>query len=659
MSATVLHAIVIEDNEDDAILMVREVQRNDYDVQWQRVQTAPEFRAVLARGPIDVILADYTLPQFSAPDALAILRESDLDIPFLVVSGTIGEDTAVALVKSGANDYVMKKNMRRLGQIVERELREVASRRRRAEIERALRDSEEQYRTLFESMNIGVVYQNTDGAIISANPAAQRILGLTLDQMQGRTSTDPRWKPVHEDGSPFPGEEHPAMVALRTGQEVRDVTVGIANAQDGECRWLRVSAVPQFRPGERSPYQVFATFEDITASRRTEAEKDAMQAKLLQSQKMEAIGELAAGVAHDFNNLLTGILGNVAIMRGAVAPRDQLLEYLNAMELSARRAADLTRGLLTFGRSAVVMPIPMDPKAAVENALLIVQQSLPATIDIVRDYAPNLWTIVMDQSQLTQIVLNLAVNARDAMNGRGTITIHVQNMAVDEAHASSHELARPGDFVRVSIHNTGPAIPSEIMEHLFEPFHTTKPSGTGLGLSIVYGAVQQADGWITATSDPQAGTTFDIFLPRSFQEQSAPSAPAVRDTAASNVCRGTILIVEDEPVVSAVVQTLLSRNGCQALTARDGASALATLREYTGTVDLVLLDMTMPGMTTREIVPALRVIVPTVPILLTSGYASGDEITSLLDSGAVQGFLPKPYDLQQLMATVHTLLPAT
>lgn len=656
MSATVLHAIVIEDNEDDTLLMIREVQRNDYDVQWQRVQTAPEFRTALTTGPCDVILADYTLPQFSAPDALVILRESGLDIPFLVVSGTIGEDTAVALVKSGANDYVMKKNMRRLGQIVERELREVASRRRRAEIEHALHDSEERYRTLFESMSIGVVYLNPDGTITSANPAAQHILGLTLDKMQGRTSLDPGWKAIREDGSPFPGEDHPAMVALRTGQEVRDTIMGISNAQDEEYHWLRVNAVPQFRPGEQSPYQAYAMFEDVTASRRTAAEKEAIQARLLQSQKMEAIGELASGVAHDFNNLLTGILGNVTIMRSIVTQGDPLLEYLNVMELSARRAADLTRGLLTFGRSAVVMPVPTDPNTAVENALSIVKESLPATIDIVHDYTSAPWTILIDQSQMIQIILNLAVNARDAMEGKGTLTVHVQNTSVDESYARSRTFARPGDFVHLSLHNTGPAIPDEIMQHLFEPFHTTKPTGTGLGLSIVYGAVQQAGGWITATSDPKAGTVFDIFLPRCHQDPCAPTAPAAPDVSTANVCSGTILIVEDEPVVCAIAQALLARSGCMALTAQDGASALAVMQDHMGIIDLVLLDMTMPGMTTQEIVHAFRALSPSIPILLTSGFTSGDAVKRMLDDGIVQGFLPKPYELRTLLDSVQKLL---
>ncbi|MHB8071119.1 MAG: response regulator [Candidatus Cryosericum sp.] len=659
MSALILHAIVIEDNEDDAVLMVREVQKYGYDVQWQRIQTPAEFRAALADASLEIILADYTLPQFSAPDALAILKESGLDIPFLVISGTIGEDVAVALVKSGANDYVMKKNMRRLGQVVDRELREVASRRRRAEIERALRESEERYRTLFESMNIGVIYQNPDGAIKSANPAALRILGLTQDQIQGRTSLDPRWKAIHEDGSPFPGEDHPAMIALRTGEMVHDVTMGISRAQDEDYIWLRINAVPQFRAGERSPYQVYAMFEDITASRRAAAEKEAIQARLQQSQKMEAIGELASGVAHDFNNLLTGILGNVAIMRSIVPQGDPMVEYLNATELSARHAADLTRGLLTFGRSAVVIPVPMNPNTAIDNALVIVQQSLPATMSIIRDEEPAPWTILMDQSQVTQIILNLAVNARDAMDGKGKLTVRIRNATIDEEYARSHAFARPGDFVQLSLHNTGPAIPDEIMQHIFEPFHTTKPSGTGLGLSIVYGAVQQAGGWIIATSSPGAGTTFDIYLPRCNQEPRIQSAPAASGVSPVNVCKGMVLVVEDEPVVSAVVQVLLERSGCTALTAQDGMSALAALREHAGLVDLVLLDMTMPGMTTGEIIPALRALAPAVPILLTSGYTSGDEVARLLNSGSVQGFLPKPFDLQQLLATINAFIRTT
>jgi len=211
---------------------------------------------------------------------------------------------------------------------------------------------------------------------------------------------------------------------------------------------------------------------------------------------MEAIGELAGGVAHDFNNLLTGILGNIAIMRSSLPPADPLLENLTAAETAARQAADLTKGLLTFSRSAMVLPIPMNITAALDATLALLKQSLPATMDVVRDYEQTAWNVLMDQSQITQVLLNLAVNARDAMKGKGTLTIRTRNVTVDTAYVHEHSYGRTGEFVRLSVSDTGPGIPPEILQHLFEPFHTTKPtgSGTGLGLSVVYGAVKEAGG---------------------------------------------------------------------------------------------------------------------------------------------------------------------
>src|SRR5664279_2803685 len=248
--------------------------------------------------------------------------------------------------------------------------------------------------------------------------------------------------------------------------------------------------------------RVSGSFQDITERKQAEAQ-------LRQSQKMEAIGELAGGVAHDFNNLLTGILGSITLMHSTLPPTDPLLENLNAAEASARQAGDLTKGLLTFSRSAVVLPVPINLTAALDVTLALLKQSLPATMNIVRDYEQTAWNVLVDQSQITQILLNLAVNARDAMEGRGTLTVRARNEVVAEEYVRIHPFARTGEFVHLSVTDTGPGIPPAILEHLFEPFHTTKPpgSGTGLGLSIVYGAVKQAGGWITSVSTDGVGKT--------------------------------------------------------------------------------------------------------------------------------------------------------
>jgi PAS domain S-box-containing protein len=421
---------------------------------------------------------------------------------------------------------------------------------------------------------------------------------------------------------------------------------------------------------------------DITDRKRAEAEKEAIQAQLLQSQKMEAIGQLAGGVAHDFNNMLTGILGNIALMRSTLPPADPLLENLNAAETSARQAADLTKGLLAFSRRAVVLPVPINLTAALDATLALLKQSLPATMNIVRDYEQTAWNVLLDQSQMTQIMLNLAVNARDAMKGKGTLTIRARNVTVDTSYVHEHSYARTGEFVHLSVTDTGPGMSSEIMQHLFEPFYTTKPvgSGTGLGLSIVYGAVKQAGGWITAgftegvgkntpriertsSGEPTphigqtcSGATFDIYLPRCLEESTqsfTPSPPSV------DIRGGTVLVVEDEPIVRGVAQALLSRSGYTVLTAPDGASALNVLRENPVGIGLILLDMTMPGMTNGEVVQAIRALDPTVPILLNSGYTSNGTVKKMLEEDSVQGFLGKPYDLDQLLNTVDQLMKRT
>jgi two-component system cell cycle sensor histidine kinase/response regulator CckA len=261
----------------------------------------------------------------------------------------------------------------------------------------------------------------------------------------------------------------------------------------------------------------------------------------------------------------------------------------------------------------------------------------------------------VDQSQVTQIVLNLAVNARDAMRGKGTLTIRTRNEVLEEEYVARHPSARTGEFVHLSVTDTGPGMSPEVMQHLFEPFYTTKPpgSGTGLGLSIVYGAVEQAGGWITVTSTEGAGATFDIYLPRCLEESKEFLAPSPVLAYAGG---GTVLVVEDEPLVCAVAQAFLSRSGYTVLTAMDGVSALSVLHEHPTDVRIILLDMTMPGMTTDEIVQAIRALDSSVPILLNSGHTSSDAINLMLEKNTVQGFLGKPYTLSELVGKVQELL---
>jgi PAS domain S-box-containing protein len=797
-----LRIIIIEDSPDDALLIVREVEHAGYVVQAQRVQTAEELRDALAQGTWDLVLADYSLPHFSATEGLAILKETGLDVPFIIVSGKIGEEMAVQLMKDGATDYVMKDRLSRLGPAVQRELREADERRRKRDAEQALAESEKRYRLLVESQTDLIVRTDPEEQLLYASPTYCALFGKTPQELMN-SSYQPL---VHPDD--LPSVEHTVVDLFHPPPsyhyEERAMTVGgwrwiewtahaeldtqgtvvaiVGSGRDitdrkqmeeklrmseadlqqaqavahvGSWRWdiahdefvwsdemCRIFGVaphaftgsvqdviaraihpddrarieesnraiikdhnPQpleyrivwpdgsvhtvwVKPGEMTlddkghVSSLTGVVLDITDRKRAEAERGTMQAQLLQSQKMEAIGQLAGGVAHDFNNMLTGILGNIALMRSTLPPADPLLENLNAAETSARQAADLTKGLLAFSRRAVVLPVPINLTAALDATLALLKQSLPATMNIVRDYEQTAWNVLLDQSQMTQIMLNLAVNARDAMKGKGTLTIRARNVTVDTSYVHEHSYARTGEFVHLSVTDTGPGMSSEIMQHLFEPFYTTKPvgSGTGLGLSIVYGAVKQAGGWITAGStegvgkntpriertssgEPTphigqtcSGATFDIYLPRCLEESTqsfTPSPPSV------DVRGGTVLVVEDEPIVRGVAQALLSRTGYTVLTAPDGASALNVLRENPVGIGLILLDMTMPGMTNGEVVQAIRALDPTVPILLNSGYTSNGTVKKMLEEDSVQGFLGKPYDLDQLLNTVDQLMKRT
>jgi PAS domain S-box-containing protein len=527
---------------------------------------------------------------------------------------------------------------------------------------------------LIETAPEGIAITDTQGSVMRVNAEFVRMFGYEVDEAVGQSIDDLVVPPARQ--------EEARELTKSTGQGSEILLETVRRKKDGTLVDVSLIGAPILIAGKQEA--LYAIYRDITERKQAEAQ-------LRQSQKMEAIGTLAGGVAHDFNNLLAGILGNIALMRSSLPPADPLLENLNAAETSARQAADLTKGLLTFSRSAMVLPVPMNITVALDATLVLLKQSLPATMEIARDYEQTAWNVLLDQSQLTQILLNLAVNARDAMKGKGALTIRMRNVTVDTAYVHEHSYARTGEFVRLSVSDTGPGIPPAILEHIFEPFHTTKPvgSGTGLGLSIVYGAVKQAGGWITAVSTegvgktaprkhpseaplglgehPRgdwenilgsieqtcSGATFDIYLPRCLDKPKQSFTPS---SLSVNVCRGTILVVEDEPVVCAVAQAFLSKSGCAVLTAVDGASAIDILKDQRANVELVLLDMTMPGMTTGEVVQAIRALDPTVPILLNSGYTSNGTVKRMLDEGTVQGFLGKPYELSQLLERIQQLL---
>ena len=383
-----------------------------------------------------------------------------------------------------------------------------------------------------------------------------------------------------------------------------------------------------------------------------------MTTRLLQAQKMDALGLMAGGIAHDFNNLLTGILGNLSLMKDQAGTDAALHEPLVQSEQAARRAAELTHSLLAFSRNGSSTPAVIDLNQSIDLTLQAIARILPPSVSMMRDLAPDLWNVCADPIQVTQLVINLVVNARDAMHGSGTLTLRTANAWIDEQFVATHPEARAGDHVVFAVTDTGDGMSDEVRQHLFEPFFTTKPMGhgTGLGLSVVYGAVHQAKGWILVDTAVGQGTTFSIYLPRSLDQVRPAAAPPTlsHDHPANHE---TVLVVDDEDMILQLTRRMLERDGYRVLTASSGSSALSLLGETSENIDLVLLDMTMPGMTGDQVLWELRRLGCTVPVLISSGYSLGGSIQELLGApGGADGFLPKPYSIQQLSAAVTTAL---
>jgi PAS domain S-box-containing protein len=518
----------------------------------------------------------------------------------------------------------------------------------REKTELALRESEKRHRQLFETMPQGVVFQDLEGKIVYANPAAEKILGLKSELMLGRTSEDPRWRSIHEDGSEFPGDTHPAMVALRTGQLIKDVVMGVYNPLYDQRRWIKISAVPLFRPGEEKPYQVYTTFEDITDYKQ-------LQAQFLQSQKMEAVGVLAGGVAHDFNNLLTVIRGYAEILLENLAPNNPLRGDVEQILHAGKQAASLTAQLLAFSRKQMLQPKTLLLNAIINDLGKMLGRLLGEDIDLVLRIQSDLGLIHADPGQIQQVIMNLVVNARDAMPRGGTLIIETSNSDLNEEDVRKYPFVKPGAYVMLSIRDNGMGMDAATQARIFEPFYTTKApgEGTGLGLSTVYGIVRQSGGFIWLDSEPNKGTTFRIYFPR--LEGQAVLLTDEQDMEPASGGGETILVVEDDVSVRALACRILRGRGYTVMEASNGKDALAAVRACTQQIDLVITDVVMPEMSGAELASQLEAVRPGIRILYVSGYANrGMESQAKLDPRVA--FLQKPFTIQQLVRKGQSVL---
>lgn len=522
---------------------------------------------------------------------------------------------------------------------------------KRKRAETALRESRERFKLLYERAPIA--YQSLDerGHFLEVNQAWLDVLGYDRKEVIGRWFGDflsP--ESVEHFKRSFPCFKAEGEIHRVRFQMIKKDGSQILVEYDGKIGF------DEFGEFE----QTHCVLQDITERQRAEEEKDKLEAQLRQSQKMEAIGQLAGGVAHDFNNLLTVILGNADLLLARVSRSPAALQQADArtnledIKAAGYRAAALTQQLLVFSRKQTARLEVIDLRRLVGEVEKMLRRLIREDIALDVTVAPGIGRIRADAGQIEQTIINLVLNARDAMPHGGRLTVVCENVTLDAAHAAAHPGAKVGPHVRLLVRDTGVGMDADTMDHMFEPFFTTKPvgQGTGLGLSTVYGTVTQAGGHITATSDPGVGTTFFVHFP-AVDEPLDPSAPLepIRELGGDEV----VLVCEDEPLVRSVTCYTLRSAGYTVLEAENGKRALEVWAEHTGSIDLLVTDVVMPVMNGPELVQAIRAQQPDLRVVFVSGHAA-DVLQDEVGSGPRQEFLQKPYTPTQLLRQIRELL---
>jgi len=507
-----LRVLLVEDSEDDTALIVRELKRAGYDTDFKRVDSHDALKSVLALQDWDLVISDFSMPQFSGTDALKLVRTMGSDAPFIFVSGTMGEDTAVAALKEGAQDYLVKTNLKRLVPAVQRELREAEERRERKRLE----------------------------------------------------------------------------------QHVQ------------------------------------------------------------QLQKFEAIGRLAGGIAHDFNNTIGAVMGWAEMGCDETKPGTRLHERFERIRDQAVWAGKLTSQLLTFARRQVLQPREVNLNTLIDEGMKLLQRIIGEHLEVRVLTDPSLKLTLVDPTQVEQALMNLCLNARDAMPEGGTLTIETQNVEIGEEYCRHHPSGKPGRYVMLSVSDTGVGMDKATLDRVFEPFFTTKEMGrgTGLGLATVYGAVKQHEGFIYAYSEPGSGTVFRLYFPVLIGA-AAPRVIQVEEPPQKGT--GTILLADDYEGIRESTREMLLALGYEVITARDGAEAIQLFKLNADRIDMVLLDVVLPSYSGPEVYSQISAIRTGTKVIFASGYTAENALLkSAIQKGTI--VLQKPFSMSRLSRAIRDVL---
>ena len=634
--AGVLRVLLLEDDPRDAELLLYTLRKTGLSVSADVCGTFADFKALVAAQPYAVLFGDYALPDSDGLHVIQWLRESGVKTPFILVTGALGDEMAIECIKAGADDYVLKHNLRRLPMVLQRTLAEQQLRFERDWAERELRESEYQYRLMFEANPHPMwVCDRETRRFLAANEAALRhygysvaeFLAMKLDDIQARQGLAELLQYFLPN---VIREEHRLCKQKTKNGSVIDVEISF-----GSIVFRGVEAV-------------LLLASDVTAQRRLEK-------RLLDSQKMEAIGRLAGGVAHDFNNLLM-VVSSHAELWHEFGPREAKTDnYFHQIMGAVEKGSLLTRHLLAFSRRQAQAPQLLDLNTLIAEFSGMLPPLLGEDIRLTVQTASHPCFINSDRAQIEQVLMNLVVNGRDAMPKGGTLTIQSDELELPPSYFGGRDVeAKPGAYVVLSVSDTGIGMDSNTQSHAFEPFFTTKEpgKGTGLGLSTVYGIVKQNGGFVWLCSEVGAGTTVKVYLPAYTGKPQAESLPS----AAQNHACGTetILLVEDEPGIREGTSQLLQSRGYRVLPACNSEQALEISKYHEGTIQLLLTDIVMPGESGPELAQRLMQSRPGIRVLFMSGYARDPAGLGTITQGTF--YIQKPFTASALCSAIRRAL---
>lgn len=607
MSETVPTILVVDDNDAERYYVARVLRRAGFET--SEAATGSEALRLAAEGPA-LITLDVRLPDLSGFEVCRKLKASvaTRDIPVLHISASFTTPESKAEGLDGGADGYLTHPVDPMELVAT-----VRALLRVQQAEERARAAAREWTTTFDAIGDAVCLTGRDGAVVRCNHAFARLLGLPYGRIIGRGLSE--------------------LVPSVAGADPEEVSFN--------DRVYRVSRRPADAPGH--PGSQAWVFGDITDRRRAEAQ-------LEQAQRLEAVGRLAGGVAHETNNQMTVVLGcaNYALRQRGLP--DSVREDLEQIRKAAERTAGITAQLLAFGRRQMVRPEVVRLNRVVARLRPILERALGESSALILELAPELPPVSADVGQLEQVLLNLVLNARDAMPGGGSVTIRVSEVVVDAEPAGPD--VPPGRYAVLSVRDTGSGMDEATLRQAFEPFFTTKGvgKGTGLGLSMVYGIVRQSAGHIRAISAPGSGTTFDIYLP--VLDAAEPSSSEASDTPSR--ARRTILLVEDDSGVRSILSRELAASGHVVLEAPDGRAALALVRQWGSRLDAVITDCRMPEMDGHELAREVAVLQPGLRVLFTSGHPDAEAVRGLARDG--RHFIQKPFTAEELSRFIDRAL---